>query len=46
MGGGISRVFAITSDPKVASDVLFGKTIEWVGMDVRIQFGNSRSNHF
>ena len=30
--------------PKVASDVISGVTVEWIGVDVRLKFGDSRSN--
>ena len=46
VGGGISSVFRHNFRPDVDSDVISGVSVEWVRPDVRVKFGESRSNHY
>ena len=37
--------FAICCRPEIDNDVISGQTVDIIGVDVPIKFGDSRSNH-
>ena len=40
------QVFRNNFRPEVANDVVSGEAVELVGVDVRVKFGDSRSNRY
>ena len=46
VGGGIFHFFSLNFRPEVDNDVIFGVAVDYVSVDVLVNFGDSRSNGF
>ena len=44
VGSGIFDSFSLYFRPEVDNDVISSVTVDYVGLDVRVKFGDSRSN--